>query len=90
MLDWPPLARFTFRDLANFAWAAANLGAKPSDEWIHAVCEAAAVPAVAAEADASAVAGLLYALSRWRVRQLPETFLRSLYGTTASPEALKR
>ena len=89
----PPCThRFSYRDLANLAWAVANLDITPPPEWVQALCAAASDRVTAASADASGVAGLMYALARWRsvANPLPDAFLHSLFQKSAPPSALNR
>ena len=88
----PLSLRFTCRDLANFSWSAANLGIKPNPAQMRALYSAASDLRMARTSDPSAVAGLLYALSRWKTHAIPvpETFLLSLWQTSASAQSLNR
>ncbi|GAX73033.1 hypothetical protein CEUSTIGMA_g485.t1 [Chlamydomonas eustigma] len=84
------MARYSYRDLANLSWSLANLGVRPSDAWIQVLCDCTALPEVAEQADASAVVGLLYALSTWRASAVSEPFCYSMFQISASQEQLPR
>ena len=83
------LGLFSFRDLAEFSWSLANMGIRPAEQEVRAICRAATSPDNAATGDASGVAGLMYALSRWQIRP-PREFLSCLFESWMSPAELGR